>query len=131
MDCESPDLNKIQQFCKQYGAFLLIDCAHDFGCMGENGRGMWEVQNLKDRSNIVLVGTGSKSLSTNVGFVGCDDPDVIEYFKYFSTAYMFTNAINPVQAATALANLRIIRSEKGKQLRKKLMQNYSYLRDKI
>jgi glycine C-acetyltransferase len=77
MDCESPDLNKIQQACKKYGAFLLIDCAHDFGCMGENGRGMWEVQNLKDKSNCVLVGTGSKSLSTNVGFVGCDDPDVI------------------------------------------------------
>jgi hypothetical protein len=30
--------------------------------------------------------------------------------KYVSTTYMFTNAINPVQAATSLANLRILRS---------------------
>lgn len=99
--------------------------------MGENGRGNWEVQNLKDRSNVILVGTGSKSLSTNIGFVGCDDPNVIEYLKYFSTAYMFTNAINPVQAATCLANLRILKSEQGKLLRKKVIQNYVYLRDKL
>jgi len=44
---------------------------------------------------------------------------------------MFTNAINPVQAATSLANLRILRSELGKQLRKKVLQNYTYLRDKL
>jgi glycine C-acetyltransferase len=57
-----------------------------------------------------MVATGSKTLSTNFGFVGCTDPHVIEYLKYFSTAYMFTNAINPVQSATALANLRIVRT---------------------
>lgn len=72
-------------------------------------------------SNVLLIGTGSKCLSTNIGFVGCNDPKVIEYLKYFSTAYMFTNAINPVQAATSLANLHILRSGHGKQLRKKVL----------
>ena len=78
-----------------------------------------------------MIGTGSKTLSTNIGFVGCQDAKVIEYLKYFSTSYMFTNAINPVQAATSLANLRILRSEHGRQLRKKVLQNYTYLRDKL
>lgn len=100
---------------------MFLDCAHDFGCMGPNGRGMWEQQGLKDKSNIVMMGTGSKCLSTNIGFVGCDDPNVIEYLKVFSTAYMFTNAINPMQAATSLANLRILKSEHGNQLRKKVL----------
>ena len=49
----------------------MIDCAHDFGSMGENGRGMWEVQDLKDRSNVIMIGTGSKTLSTNIGFAAC------------------------------------------------------------
>lgn len=74
---------------------------------------MFEVQNLKDKSNVLLVGTGSKCLSTNIGFVGCDNTDILELMKYFSTTYMFTNAINPVQAATSLANLRILKSELG------------------
>ncbi len=41
---------------------------------------------------------------------------------------MFTNAINPVQAATSLANLRILRSELGRKLRVQVIQNYHYLR---
>jgi glycine C-acetyltransferase len=99
--------------------------------MGEEGRGCWELQQLRDLSNVILIGTGSKTLSTNIGFVGCNNEIVIEYLKYYSTAYMFTNAINPVQAATSLANLRILRSELGKQLRRKVMENYNYLRAKL
>lgn len=68
-----------------------------------------------------MIGTGSKCLSTNIGFVGCDNWRVIEFLKYHSTAYIFTNAINPVQAATSLANLRILRSELGSQLRVKII----------
>lgn len=109
----------------------MIDCAHDFGCMGEEGRGCWELQQLRDLSNVILIGTGSKTLSTNIGFVGCNNEIVIEYLKYYSTAYMFTNAINPVQAATSLSNLRILRSELGKQLRRQVMENYNYLRAKL
>jgi len=121
MDSDTPDIVETQKICKKYNAFLLIDCAHDLGCMGEGGKGMWEIHKLKDLSNVLLIGTGSKCLSTNIGFVGCNDTRVIEYLKYYSTAYMFTNAINPVQAATSLANLRILKSEHGNQLRRKVM----------
>jgi len=78
---------------------------------------MWEEQGLTDRSNVLLVGTGSKTLSINFGFVGVAHPIVTDYLKYYSTAYMFTNAINPVQANSALATLRVVRSEEGKLLR--------------
>ena len=106
--------------------------------LGLNGKGIfinnignWEVQQLKDRSNVILIGTGSKCLSTNIGFVACNETNVIEYLKYFSTAYMFTNAINPVQAATSYSNLKILRSELGRQKRKQVMDNYKYLRTKL
>jgi hypothetical protein len=39
---------------------------------------------------------GSKCLSTNLGWVGCTNRAVIEYMKVHCTAYMFTNAVNPV-----------------------------------
>lgn len=39
MDSDSPDINAYQKVCKQYGAFLLVDCAHDFGHIGETGKG--------------------------------------------------------------------------------------------
>jgi glycine C-acetyltransferase len=34
MDSDTPDLNYVQKICKKYDAYLLIDCAHDFGVMG-------------------------------------------------------------------------------------------------
>lgn len=131
MDSDTPDLNELQLECKKNGAFLMIDCAHDFGCMGKTGKGTWELQNLKDKSNVIFSATGSKSFSTNCGFVGCDDPNVIEYLKIFSTPYMFINSISPIQAATALANLNIIRGEEGVQRRAKIQELCKYARTKF
>ena len=45
----------------------MIDCAHDFGCMGPTGRGTWEAQGLTDLSNVLIMAGGSKCLSTNLG----------------------------------------------------------------
>ena len=39
MDADSPDLIYYQQITKKYNAYLLIDCAHDFGHLGDNGKG--------------------------------------------------------------------------------------------
>ena len=39
MDADSPDLKFYQQAAKKYGAYLLIDCAHDFGHLGPTGKG--------------------------------------------------------------------------------------------
>lgn len=131
MDSDSPDLKFYQKITKQYGAFLLIDCAHDFGHLGEHGRGQWEVQKLEDRSNVILVGTGSKCLSTNIGFIGIKDKNVIELLRNMSTAYMHATVLNPAQAATSLAQLRILKSEEGKERRIKVMENYKYLRSQL
>jgi len=54
------------------------------------------MQGLKDLENVIITATGSKSLSTNMGFLVCNNIDVIEYLKIFSTPYMFCNAISPV-----------------------------------
>lgn len=34
MDSDSPDLKAYQRICKLNNAYLLIDCAHDFGHIG-------------------------------------------------------------------------------------------------
>lgn len=37
MDSDYVDLVALQKMTAKYEAFLLIDCAHDFGCMGKKG----------------------------------------------------------------------------------------------
>ena len=75
---------------------MMIDMAHDFGCMGPTGKGCFEACGVEDLSNVVLMAGGSKCLSTNLGWIGCTNRHVIEYLKIHCTAYMFTNAVNPV-----------------------------------
>lgn len=113
LDSASPNIVNLQKIAKNYQAYIALGIGYDFGIVGPNGKGVWEEQGLKDRSNIIFVGTGSKTTSINYGFIAISHQHahVPEYMKYFSAAYMFTNAINPVQANSALATLRIIRSQ--------------------
>lgn len=43
MDADTADLVGLQKITKKYDAFLMIDCAHDFGSMGPTGKGTWEM----------------------------------------------------------------------------------------
>lgn len=42
MDADYTDFTELQKITKKYDAFLMIDSAHDFGCMGPSGKGSWE-----------------------------------------------------------------------------------------
>lgn len=131
MDADSPDLIAYQKAAKKYGAYLLIDCAHDFGHIGPNGKGAWEKQGLSDFSNVIMCGTGSKCLSTNIGFVGAKDKRIIELIKHMSGPYENATVINPGQAAASLAQLHILRNQEGKDRRAKVTENYNYLRSAL
>lgn len=89
------------------------------------------MQGLTDFSNVILTGTGSKTLSTNIGFVGIKDAKVLELVKYMNGAYNNATVINPVQAATSLAQLNILRTQEGVERRKKVTENYHYLRNRL
>lgn len=39
---------------------------------------------------------GSKCLSTNLGWIACNNEAITEYLKVNSSAYMYTNAVNPI-----------------------------------
>lgn len=131
MDSDNADLVFLQKECKKYGAFLLFDMAHDLGAIGEIGKGAVETQNLTDLSNVIIMGSGSKILGANIGFVGCSDPKLIDYLRHSSPTYIFSTVTAPSSCAVALNSLRIIRSPEGAEFRKKLMDNSIYLRQKL
>lgn len=39
MHSDTPDLGAMRALCDQFGATLLVDCAHDLGSIGEDGLG--------------------------------------------------------------------------------------------
>jgi 7-keto-8-aminopelargonate synthetase-like enzyme len=125
MNSDMPDLKKVVQLTQQHEAILILDIAHDFGAMGERGLGILESLGDERPDNLVLVGAFSKSFASNGGFVA--GPAAIRrQIIVFGPTYTFTNGISPMQCSVAYKCSEIIFSERGNQLRKKLMDNILY-----
>jgi glycine C-acetyltransferase len=127
MDSDSPDLAALQGLCKEFGATLLVDVAHDLGSMGPGGRGLLGEQGMLGKVDIVM-GSFSKTFASNGGFVSCHSAAVKQYLKYNGSTATFSNALSPVQAATVTRAFEIVGSEEGDRLRAALMQRIVQLR---
>ena len=130
MHSDTPDLGAMRALCDEFGATLLVDCAHDLGSIGEDGLGHLGLQNMMGAADIII-GSFSKTFGSNGGFIAVRTRAAAEYLKYYSATHTFSNALSPVQAATVLASLDIVRSEEGRLLRRKLMDNILHLRAEI
>lgn len=130
MHSDTPDIAAMRLLCNEYNATLLVDCAHDFGSMGDDGRGHMGLQNVIGDVDIII-GSFSKSFASNGGFISVKDKATAEYLKYYSATQTFSNALSPVQAATVLTALNIIDSADGMARRRKLMDNILYMRSEM
>ncbi len=130
MDSDTPDLNALHDLCREYGATLMVDVAHDMGALGPDGRGHLGMQNMLDKVDIVM-GSFSKTFASNGGFVSMRSRGTKEYLRYFSTPGTFSNALSPIQAAIALKAFNIVDSAEGVALRTSLMTNILSLRQKL
>jgi glycine C-acetyltransferase len=130
MDSDTPDIAAMQELCREYEATLLVDVAHDFGNIGEDGRGHIGLQQMIGKVDLVM-GSFSKTFASNGGFVACNSPAVKEYLRYFGSAGTFSNALSPIQSAIVLKAFEIVRSDEGRSLRADLMRNILYLRDQL
>jgi glycine C-acetyltransferase len=130
MDSDTPDLQALQALCREYGATLLVDVAHDLGAMGPGGRGLIGEQGMLGQLDIVM-GSFSKTFGSNGGFVACNSAAVKQYLKYYGSSATFSNAMSPVQAATVTKAFEIVQSDKGQQLRSVLMERIKQLRSAL
>jgi glycine C-acetyltransferase len=127
MDSDVPDIAELQSLCREYGAILLVDVAHDLGAIGATGRGYLESQGMVGEPDL-LMGSFSKTFASNGGFVACNNPGLKLALRYNCGPLTFTNALSPVQCAIVLKCLDIIENDEGCELRQRLMANILYMR---
>jgi glycine C-acetyltransferase len=130
MNSDTPDIAALQDLCHEYGATLVVDAAHDLGCLGEDGRGHIGMQSMLGKVDLVM-GSFSKTFASNGGFIACKSREVKEYLRFFSSPATFSNAMSPVQATIVLKAFEIVESAEGRVLRGKLMRNVLSLRQHI
>src|SRR3989344_3247267 len=130
---EAQNLREIKRVIEDYdsrydeGIFLVVDDAHGIGCFGESGRGCEEVFGVKCD---VLVGTLGKSLGTDGGYA-TGDKIIIDYLRETASGYIYSNPIPPGCAAAALASIKLLDSEHGKELLSKLKKNIAVFKHKM
>ncbi len=97
------------EVAKEYDCFTVLDDAHGFGALGEQGRGTPSHFNLPDEIN-VLSGSFSKALASTGGYV-VSSREAIDYLRSHSKQTIFSAALSPCATACAKAALGVMQSE--------------------
>jgi 8-amino-7-oxononanoate synthase len=127
MEGDVAPLIDIAQLCSAHGARLMVDEAHGAGVLGARGAGASELLRVEDAVDLRM-GTFSKSLASCGGFIA-GPADVIDYLRLSSRAFLFTASAVPAALGSALAALRIVRSQEGPELLAAVLANATYLAD--
>jgi 7-keto-8-aminopelargonate synthetase-like enzyme len=130
MDSDTPQLLELQTLCHEFNATLVVDVAHDLGCLGKEGRGHIGLQDMLGKIDVVM-GSFSKTFASNGGFVATNSRAVKEYLRFYSAPATFSNALSPAQAATILKAFDIVDSFEGRVLRLELLANVMTLRREL
>ena len=108
MDGDIAPLPDIGNLAAEYDAMVLVDDAHGFGILGENGGGTTAHFGLEGE-NIIQMGTLSKAVGALGGYIA-GSRSLIELLVNRARGFIFTTGLPPATLAAANAALDLIRS---------------------
>ncbi|MEI7586784.1 pyridoxal phosphate-dependent aminotransferase family protein [Runella sp.] len=112
-------LDKIVELKNKYNFRLLVDDAHGFGTMGENGGGVGEMFGVSKEIDLYF-STFAKSMAAIGAFVAADDEDIIMYLKYNMRSQTYAKALPMPYVEAGRKRLELIKQHP--ELRKNLWE---------
>lgn len=117
MDGDIAPLPDLLKLADRYGAWLLIDDAHGFGVLGQDGRGVLQHFDLANApSGLIYLATLGKAAGVAGAFIA-GDTTLIDWLVNRARSYLYTTASPPALAAAASVSLRLIASEPERRQR--------------
>ncbi len=126
MDGDCAPLPEIAALAKKNNAWLMVDDAHGFGCLGQHGGGCAEHFGLSQNELPILMGTLGKSFGTFGAFIAGSET-LIETLIQFARPYIYTTAMPPAIAAATRVSLRLLQNESWR--REHLQQLITHFRN--
>lgn len=123
MDGDIAPLVELSSLCQQHGAWLIVDDAHGFGVIGEDGFGATRL-NADIKIDAQLVTFGKALGGQGAAILGSQA--LIDFLVANARHYIYSTALSPASAAAAYTALTVI--EKQPELRAKLDENIDYFR---
>ena len=126
MDGDLARLPELLALAERHDAWIVVDDAHGFGVLGEQGRGTLSHFGLRSE-RLICMGTLGKAAGVGGAFVAAHRT-VIDWLVQSARAYIYTTAAPPAMAHTLRASLRLIRSDEGDRRRRELAARIAELR---
>ena len=128
MDGNVAPLDKIYELAAKYDAMVMVDESHSAGVVGNTGRGVTELYNLKGKIEIIT-GTLGKAFGGAIGGFTTGKKEIIDLLRQRSRPYLFSNSIPPMVAAAGIRMFEIM--NETNELQEKLHTNTAYFVEKM
>jgi glycine C-acetyltransferase len=123
MDGNVAPVDKITELARKYNAIVMVDESHSAGVVGNTGRGVTELFNIRGGVEIIT-GTLGKAFGGAIGGFTTGKKEVIEILRQRSRPYLFSNSIPPMVAAAGIRMIDMM--TETNQLQDKLHRNAEY-----
>ncbi|MGE5803588.1 MAG: glycine C-acetyltransferase [Gemmatimonadota bacterium] len=128
MEGDIAKLPDLAELARKYDAVLAVDDSHATGVLGKRGRGTAEHYDMVGAVDIITSTLG-KALGGAAGGFTAGPLALTDYLTQRSRPQLFSNALPPTVAASALAAVRHL--EAHAELVTKLHQNARYFREQL
>ncbi len=128
MEGDIARLPDIVALAQQYGAVVAVDDSHATGVLGPTGRGTAEHYGMLGKVDIITSTLG-KALGGAAGGFTAGPAALADYLTQRSRPQLFSNALPPTVAGSALAAVRQV--ERHPELVRRLHDNTSYFRGQL
>jgi glycine C-acetyltransferase len=128
MEGDLARLPEIVELVREHDATLVVDDSHGTGVMGETGRGVAEHFGLLGEVDVITSTLGKALGGAAGGFVAASE-EVCDILAQRSRPQLFSNALPPTVACSALEAVRVLRREP--ELVAKLHRQTAHFRDRL
>jgi glycine C-acetyltransferase len=128
MDGNVASMDKIYELAQKYDAMIMVDECHSAGVVGETGRGVTELFNLRGKVEIIT-GTLGKAFGGAIGGFTTGKKEIIELLRQRSRPYLFSNSIPPMVAAAGIKMFDMM--SETNELQDRLHENTAYFAGKM
>ena len=128
MDGNVAPLDKICELAEKYDAMVMVDECHSAGVVGDTGKGVSELYNLRGKVDIIT-GTLGKAFGGAIGGFTTGRKEIIDMLRQRSRPYLFSNSIPPAVASAGIEVFKML--GESNELHDKLVENTKYFKEKM
>jgi glycine C-acetyltransferase len=128
MDGNVAPVDRICALAEKYDAMVMVDECHSAGVVGETGRGVTELFNIRGKVDIIT-GTLGKAFGGAIGGFTTGRKEVIEMLRQRSRPYLFSNSLPPTVVGAGIRMFDMM--DETTELQDALHRNTEYFMEQM